>query len=148
MNGRLIYFSLHSFIYPIVIPTVYVTTPYATSISDTSAVALDGQGAIYVASWTFGILYKILQSGNAVPFVGNSQMGFADGVGTQALFYSFSSIVFSPNGNFYIADRSNQRVRQVTTSGVVTTFAGQASSGWQDGIGNISSNPKYFLFET
>ncbi len=40
-----------------------------------------------------------------------------------------SDICFDKNGNLYIADKANYRVRKVDTFGVITTYAGNGTSG-------------------
>ena len=95
---------------------------------------MDAQDNVYVGSWTNAILFKITPAGVQSQFVGSSQ-GYADGQGTNALFRSFEALVIAPNGNFYIADTSNNRIRQVTPGGAVTTFAGQSTAASVDAIG-------------
>ncbi len=62
----------------------------------------------------------------AVPPAGNS--GSADGTGSAASFYAPSDVAIQPGTNsfVYVADSSNNMIRQVTVpGGVVTTLAGQ-----------------------
>jgi sugar lactone lactonase YvrE len=40
------------------------------------------------------------------------------------------AIAVAPDGSFYIADRSNARVRLVGTEGIITTFAGNGQFGY------------------
>ena len=65
--------------------------------------------------------------------------GFSDGVGTAAIWRSPSRVVIASNGADYIAlDTSNQRVRVLSASGVVTTLAGGlagTTGGWVDAQG-------------
>jgi hypothetical protein len=50
-----------------------------------------------------------------------------------------SSIAFDAYGNMYIADGGNNRVRKINPSGLVTTLAGNGSSGAGDGQGAAAS---------
>ena len=43
-----------------------------------------------------------------------------------------SSVAFDPNGNIYISDQLNQRVRQIDLDGIITTYAG-STEGFLDG---------------
>ena len=69
-----------------------------------------------------------------------SSSGYQDGPGTYAQFYYPYHIAFnSVNKNFYVADTSNQIVRQVTLLGIVSTFAGRPLvSGFNDGMGTFA----------
>ncbi|HEY1662572.1 MAG TPA: NHL repeat-containing protein [Verrucomicrobiae bacterium] len=51
--------------------------------------------------------------------------GAINGTGTNALFSDPAAIVTDSHGNFFVADSQNDAVREITTNGVVTTFAGQ-----------------------
>lgn len=65
---------------------------------------------------------------------GNEVAGFADGTGLSAKFNGLTKIVFdNVSGGFYATDAGNNRIRKITTDGVVTTFAGSGISGHLDG---------------
>lgn len=51
--------------------------------------------------------------------------GVANGAGTNALFGDPAAIAADTNGNFFVADSLNDAIREITTNGLVTTFAGQ-----------------------
>ena len=73
--------------------------------------------------------------------IGTGASGFADGMGTYALFSSTMWHICqnSVNTHFYLADRDNHLIRQVTVLGVVSTFAGhQGVSNSGDGIGTLA----------
>jgi DNA-binding beta-propeller fold protein YncE len=57
---------------------------------------------------------------------------FANGNGTSATFYAPNAGVVDGSGNLYIADTFNNRIRKMTPSGVVTTFAGSGVQGFKD----------------
>lgn len=66
--------------------------------------------------------------------------GSADGTGTNALFYGSHGNAVDMAGNIYIADYVNNNIRKVTTSGVVTTIAGQVGvAGSADGTGTSAT---------
>jgi hypothetical protein len=70
-------------------------------------------------------------------FVGLAAVpGSADGSGTEARFNGVSGIVMDKANNIYAADTHNHVIRKITTTGVVTTFAGLAGfCGSTDGLG-------------
>ena len=60
--------------------------------------------------------------------------GDADGTAGNARFHSPIGVAVDGAGNVYVADANNNEIRKLTTSGVVSTFAG-VSTGSTDGPG-------------
>lgn len=67
--------------------------------------------------------------------VGVASLGYADGQGTNARFNCPGQIGVDANDNIYVADTTNNRIRKITSSGLVTTLAGQTTAGVVDGEG-------------
>ena len=91
-------------------------------------------------------------SGNTVTtFAGSSTgiYGYTNGNGTSARFSSPSSIALGSDGNFYVSDTGNRRIRKITPSGDVTTFAGSGIRGGTDGNGTSAQFDSlgYMIFD-
>jgi serine/threonine-protein kinase len=69
---------------------------------------------------------------------GNGTSGSADGTGNAATFSYPFGIAVAANGLIYVGDASNNLIRQITPSGVVTTIAGMISGGFADGPGSTA----------
>lgn len=63
--------------------------------------------------------------------------GSADGTGAGASFNQPAGIALAQGGTMYVCDRSNHRIRRVTTAGQVSTFAG-STSGYHDATGTAA----------
>jgi sugar lactone lactonase YvrE len=98
---------------------------------------LDATGNLYVADRTNHKIRKVTAAG-IVSTVAGSSLGYADGSGTGAKFYNPRSIAMNSNGDFFIADSDNFRIRKMTAAGVVTTFAGSGILGTADGTGTAA----------
>jgi hypothetical protein len=102
-----------------------------------SGIAIDSNGAIIVAEKQNNRIRKVLQNGDVSTIAGNGTSGSSDGIGTTAQFRNPFGIAIDIEGNIYVADSGNNRIRKITTTGVVTTLAG-SSSGYLDGIGTAA----------
>jgi uncharacterized repeat protein (TIGR02543 family) len=98
-----------------------------------SNVVEGADGNIYVANDSR--VRKITPEG-VVTTIAGSTSGYADGTGTEAKFYynSECGVAVGADGNIYVADLQNRRIRKVTPEGVVTTIAG-STHGYADGTG-------------
>jgi sugar lactone lactonase YvrE len=59
--------------------------------------------------------------------------GFQDGTGRAAQFNAPVGVAVLPDGSWVVADSYNNRIRHVTSVGVVTTFAGDGTYALNDG---------------
>jgi hypothetical protein len=79
---------------------------------------------------TAGAIFGTTETRNIVTVAGKTIFDGDGGPATAALLSNPFSGIFDSSGNFYIADRSNHRVRKVDTSGIITTFAGNGIVGF------------------
>jgi sugar lactone lactonase YvrE/Leucine-rich repeat (LRR) protein len=88
-------------------------------------------GTAFLGGFTFTATIPPVSTfaGNAAP------AGFADGTQGAARFNTPVGLAFNGIGEMFIGDQNNHRVRKITAAGVVTTFAGNGTSGWADGTG-------------
>jgi len=91
-------------------------------------VAVDLLGNLYVADNINHNIRKITTDGVVSTFAGSTK-GFADGKGEAAQFNNPSGLEVDKEGNVYVADRANHRIRKITPNGDVTTIAGTGSAG-------------------
>jgi sugar lactone lactonase YvrE len=74
-----------------------------------------------------------------VLLAGEGSPGSADGTGTAAQFNQPFGVTLDSSGNLFVADKNNHVIREITSGGVVTTFAGTAGSfGTADGTGAVA----------
>jgi uncharacterized delta-60 repeat protein len=101
-------------------------------------IAQTATGACYVADSTNHTVRLVTANGTVTTFAGtNGSSGASDGTGTGARFNNPTGVAVDAAGNVYVADTTNNLVRQITPTGVVTTLAGVTGiAGSQDGTGS------------
>ena len=62
-----------------------------------------------------------------------SSAGYADGSGSIAQFSGPLDVAVDAQGNLYVADTANHRIRKITPGRAVTTLAGSGTPGNADG---------------
>jgi len=78
-----------------------------------TGVACDASGNLYVADFFNYRVRKIVLATGLVTTVAGGTRGFADGPGPSAQFNGLQSVACNPNGEIYVTDRTNQRVRVI-----------------------------------
>ncbi len=111
--------------------------------SSPQGLALDGQGNLYVADTGNHHIRKIDVGTNEVTtYAGSETKGFQEGLATSAQFDRPKGLAFDAQGNLYVADTGNHRIRKIFLKNNklwVTTVAGSGKVGSQDGQANRAS---------
>jgi uncharacterized protein (TIGR03437 family) len=103
-----------------------------------SGLALDAAGELIIADSGNQRVRKVTTAGVISTIAGNGTVGFAgDGsAATNAELSSPSGLAIDSTGNLFISDSGNQRVRKVTSTGVISTVAGNGPKGFANDGGN------------
>ncbi len=109
-------------------------TGTAARFAGLTGVVVDNNGNAYVSDWGNNRIRKVTSAGVVTTLAGQATTGYADGTGAAAKFAGLAGMAMDASGNIYVADYGNQRIRKVTSSGVVTTVAG-STQGYCDGLG-------------
>ncbi len=102
-------------------------------LSAPNAVAVDGDGKVFVADYNNNRVRKITTDGviSVVAGNGTAQNFFGDGgPATSAALWGPDAVAVDGSGNLFIADSVNRRIRKVSTSGTITTVAGNGNFGF------------------
>ncbi len=119
-----------------VTPAGVVTT--LTAIPNLFGVAVDATGNVYCAEYGTHIVSKYSAAGVYAVIAGLAGTGgTTDGTGNAARFNFPAGITVDAGGNLYVTETINNRIRKITSAGVVTTIAG-SSSGYVDGVGSAA----------
>jgi sugar lactone lactonase YvrE len=102
-----------------------------------TGVVVDEEGNVFVADLFNHKIRKITSAGVVTTVAGNTA-GFADGLGPAAKFNFPAGLAIDKQGNLYVADSDNHRIRKITPQGEVSTFAGTGAQGTNDGIATAS----------
>jgi sugar lactone lactonase YvrE len=107
------------------------------------AVAIDLNGNILVADQEDHVIWKINAStGIITTIAGVGTSGFAgdNGPATSSKLNDPQAVIVGPNGNIYITDTGNVRIRMIDhTTGIITTVAGNGVASYSGDNGPATS---------
>ncbi len=99
---------------------------------------IDSDGNLYVCSQHSRKIRRVTPEGQVTTIAGSGSSGYLDGPALKARFTSPLDVEVDAQGNVYISDQGNRRIRRLSTNGVVTTFAGSNNSGYLDGPASLA----------
>ena len=107
----------------------------SASFYSPAGLAMDQQGNLIVADNSNHRIRKVAPDGMVTTIAGGGTAGFLDAVGTSAQFNSPIDVAVNEDGNVFVADHNNHRIRKITPDGTVTTLAGSGNASFADGRG-------------
>lgn len=107
-----------------------------------TGIAIDSNGVLYVVDDAGTVIRKITAQGVVSTWAGQAGVtGSANGTGAQATFNGAQSLAVDTStdtvsknvrNDIYVADTGNNEIRKITSTGAVSTFAGQTTAGSTD----------------
>ncbi len=125
-------------------------TGLGASFLHLDGVAVSSTGILYTTEFTGDNQYidtypassrirQINAAGVVTTFSGSGHYGFQDGPASVAGFGDLAAIAIDAVGNLYVTDYYYNRIRKITTTGDVSTIAGNGNAGFVDGPADSAS---------
>lgn len=104
-------------------------------------VSVSAVGIVYIADSFNQRIRKVFMNGTITTLAGNGRDGYSGdgGLAINAKFSNPSGVMVSNNGEVYITDKGNNRIRVVFVNGTVNTIAGNGIPSYS-GDGEIATN--------
>ena len=118
-----------------------VITEAATSVTPSTAQLngiLDPKNGRTGVTFEYSTDPNLLNPYEVKTVAGSGLAGFQNATGIAAQFSNPSGVVTASNGDLFVADRLNHRIRKITPAGVVSTFAGSGIPGFTDATGTAA----------
>jgi len=104
----------------------------AAQFRSITGISFDQANNMYISDNGNSAIRKVNAAGIITTVAGNGTAGFSGdgGLATAAQLGNPYKVVFDREGNMYIPDNGNSRIRKVTPAGIITTIAGNGSLGY------------------
>jgi len=119
----------------------------AAKMTYPGGVAVDSIGNLYILDLQVHVVRKVsVATGIITTVAGNGTQGYSgdSGPASAAMLNAPQGICLDRKGNIYIADGLNNRVRKVNVSGVISTFAGDSTAGYNGDGGRADTSELAF----
>jgi hypothetical protein len=116
----------------------------SATLDSITSIAYDKQGNLYINDQHAHCVRKVSSSGVITTLAGTGTAGFFGdgGPAVAAQLHDNWGVAVDTSGNVYITDQTNQCVRKVTTTGIITTIAGIPGAAGYDGDGGPATAAK------
>jgi len=95
----------------------------------------DAQGAFYLGDFLNHKVRKISSDCTVSTYAGTGVSGSLNSTALSSTFVNPKFLTITPSGDVYVADDTASLIRKISTTGVVTTFAGDGTYVAKDGMG-------------
>jgi DNA-binding beta-propeller fold protein YncE len=105
-------------------------------MNDPIGVAIDRDGNVLITDALYHRIRRVTPDGTITTIAGNGYPDFAGdgGPATEASLQYPTGVALDHDGNVFIADAANHRIRRVDRDGIITTIAGGGSEPPADGL--------------
>ncbi len=110
-------------------------------------VTVDALGNLYISDWLNNVVRKVAVNGAISTVAGNGTLGYSGdgGPATSAQLAYPCGVAFDQSGDLFIADSSNNVIREVTAAGNIATIAGNNTRGYSGDFGQATGAQLYSL---
>ena len=110
-----------------------VTSTVGLLKTPVGSISTNADGSVFIADTGNNVVRKISPTGAISVFAGNGTKGYTGdtGAATAATLNGPSAVAVDTFGNVYVADTGNNVVRVVNAAGIISTFAGTGTAGYQ-----------------
>jgi streptogramin lyase len=111
----------------------------AAQLDSPFALAIDKKDRVYISDYKTHVIRMVDTDDTITTFAGTGVAGYTgnNGPASAATFNGIASITVDSIGNVFIADANNNVIRKIDTFGVVTTVAGNGTSGYGGDLGDV-----------
>jgi uncharacterized protein YjdB len=108
----------------------------AAKLGAPSGIAVDGSGQVYIAENGNNRIRKVSTAGIITTVAGTGLSGYTGdgGPATAAQLSDLGGLGCDATGNLYLTQRNNNRIRKISTTGIITTVAGSNSGIGDNGV--------------
>jgi sugar lactone lactonase YvrE len=99
-----------------------------------AGMAIDAEGNLYIPQYDHHVVREIDTNGIITTIAGTGKPGFSGdgGPAVKAKLNGPTTVRLDGEGNLYISDVENYRIRRIDTNGIITTVAGNGEPGFPD----------------
>jgi NHL repeat len=99
-----------------------------------AGMTVDEEGNLYMAQYEYNRVRKIDANGIITTIAGTGEPGFSGdgGPAVKAQLHGPTTVSLDGQGNIYISDVENHRIRRIDPRGIITTVAGNGKTGFPE----------------